>query len=337
MPQRGRKVVMSHSELESVRLQDVIDCCDEYITEGLCPFEEMQESLETARKVAVRLGPEYELDAILRLCTFRAHDAAANRQMLQVVMNAMDAKKLDEFLNECLEMSKNEWLDYAIRPGDILAVLLQSATQTGSLRYLRTWANSKYLENVDLNDFWTNRIHRDVAKKDWTRAWDDLRHAIIGFPKGTMGERQRISSDQLRSWPYLSSNNVVLRRELYCTDRERCRELVRILYENMQKEGVLTPLKNEDMILLSDQVTISTVQRSAHADKALVRYDREIPIPGILEAWRFADDSQRKFPIQLDREGGMILKIAEVVQEKKRTNKERKLERKTAAITKKRD
>ncbi len=297
------------------------------------PFEDGIVPVADVEQVIRKLAPFCKAPADIRRLCFYGEQQERTRSFLRIAVEVMNSKQRDLFEQHCLQLSQNDWRTFGIEPDDVLVALFSQGIAEASIARLRRWSDIldtfPRAESVDI--FWTIRVRTHIAKKDWKRAWDDLRHALIGFPE------DETALSQYRELRYSWENKKVLDdRSLYCQKQETRAQLVRDVFNAMVAASLLENLVEADQLLASPMTSVESV-RISKREKGLVRLKQEVLLPGFLEATLFILDSDFRlkggsygYSIRLAPEGAMVLKIASYACRKKNAARQQKIADKVA-------
>lgn len=303
----------------------IVDCVRTALfEEGAEPFCGWEISDKTRAEVIAYLRPECTAFDLLLLCE-TGHEETSNAFLIGV-LQSMTQTSRKVLIESWLTMPKDEWEHTEFSVAQLMAVLMHCGlVSTADFRRWRAKAEELRQTFTKFESFWSYRIRQDIAKRDWVRAWDDLRHALIGFPedeKHTLYQLQNWSERRSRSWLFDG-------RLFYCKGAVRD-QLVHEVFDFMVEAGILSPITPDDCFIRQHRISVTTTRFSSRESEP-VTFDCRAPVPGILEALTYATQYD-VWPIPLETEGAMVLKIADYAQKEKNAKRNRRNAKKRRAL-----
>jgi hypothetical protein len=336
VPLWGRKVVMIRKNFSAdAELEALVELAGEILEAGDLPFANCSTRIELAEQVVTRLASGNCPLTVLRLCTYGEGRNDESKRLLRAVFTAMSPKSRNQFEKELSQLESSDWRILGFDASDIIEIFLGNDPQSLSPSCIRNWRRRVSELVIDMDRYWQNRIAADISCKNWNRAWDNLRHALIGLQREEDCEgEESFTLMQIRRWHgYRGTEDVLFGRMLYCQNSNTRNTLVRQVFDAMVRNKVLEPLTIEDR-LLNDSTESITVTRNSRRERAPVTFKISVERPGLLEATPFMKlpkKDEDAWPIPLSDEGCMILKIAAFARNKRNENrKNRNAKRKKA-------
>ncbi len=250
------------------------------------------EDAELCMAEVARRGLVHDAENLIRLCVFpsrRTCDDGTER-LLKATCGAMDEEAFQDFVLACPLIDLDKERIMCTMHDVLVAICATDKPAIVASINIREWYVclwEKEHEGAGLDAYWSTRLRYRIAKKDWMRGWQDLRHALIGFPKD-----QAQALKEWRSWNGLWTPERIRRdRSMFCLKEALYHQLIQELFDAMCQNGTL----NSD----------DPHPRLLHCS------------PGVLEATAIQNRGSK--------EQGMILHIAAWAQAKKVEKRERRI------------
>lgn len=154
--------------------------------------------------------------------------------------------------------------------------------------------------------YWTHKVQWYIGKKDFRRAWDELRKARKGFTKApddpaeAMLEQHRISTSLRRGNPFFGGN--------YSVDSTVTKPLINQLYSAMVQARIV---KLEELPALKKHTGLRTTMKTyvIREDRKHYTADQNVPLAGLDVANDFIEERTRNGFV-FSETGAMALAIA---------------------------
>lgn len=187
----------------------------------------------------------HDAKGVLTICKFpiARNCQDGNARLLKAALNPMDIEQLQHFEAGCRD--DIDWWDWHQKDIPYPDEVLYAICSTDKIEFIASmnirewqgpleWKPDEKYAGVDA--YWSACIRYRIAKKDWLRAWDDLRHALLGFP-----DNPQVPLRQYGQWSSSwGPERTRKERSMFCIDQVICRQLIQDVFGAMCHEGIIS-------------------------------------------------------------------------------------------------
>lgn len=287
--------------------------CDEENARGL-----QMVTTDLAQSVIVELVRRRMSAADLLRRVMHAHEPGKAFTMLFNAYCTQSFAKRHELLDAIMAVPVGRWGTTTHLELDVVA---SHFTTADDFEYLFTHHQEDILNDdhpigLDIcpDEYWMKRIRRYIEKRDWERAYDELRRASRGFFSGPKEER-----------PLFGKADSVWYR--FHASQATLHTLVQELFEVMVQRNVIAALRDDDAFTsMSAAVPLGQSRRPLSGKSPETFEGVPKGLPGAEFAALFCkegipDERTQRMIYAFSRESGMVLAIAGYLAGRKKTRK----------------